>query len=85
VKTNAIYRQEIMDEDGINDRTVHSIEHDGGGFTVSSEKVGVALQNFLNHATASDLAQLHVHLLYAYHRMQSEQDKLPFDDEEEDE
>ena len=64
MKDNAIYTTWDR-EDGT---TVHSVDHDGGGFVVSSEKVGVAIQNFLNNATTTDISVLHSHLLTAYHK-----------------
>jgi hypothetical protein len=66
MKVNAIYHHEVM-EDG---REVHAIDHDGGGFVVSSKEVGVAIQNFLHHATLTDIATLHSHLLREYARRQ---------------
>jgi hypothetical protein len=64
MRVNAIYHHEVM-EDG---REVHSVEHDGGGFVVSSQKVGVAIQNFLHYATLTDIDILHKHLFHEYAR-----------------
>jgi hypothetical protein len=61
MKVKAIYHQDTIDE-----RIVHAVDHDNGGFVVSSEKVGIAAQNFLNEATALDMQCLHGHLLYAF-------------------
>ena len=66
MKVAAIYRHEIMDEDGVNDRDVHAIDHDGGAFLVSSKEVGVAIQNFIHYATLEDIFALHNFLLYVY-------------------
>jgi hypothetical protein len=77
VKVRAIYHREIMDEDGVNDRTVHSVDHDGGGFVVSSEVVGIAVQNFLNKATTTDIRMLHSHLLTAFKDVWQEESMLP--------
>jgi hypothetical protein len=52
-------------EDG---RITHFIDHDAGAFVVSSEEVGVAIQNFLHYATLEDIATLHDHLLREYAR-----------------
>jgi hypothetical protein len=41
----------------------HFIDHDTGAFIVSSEHVGVAIQNFLHYATLDDIATLNDHLL----------------------
>jgi hypothetical protein len=49
-------------------RVAHFIDHDAGSFIVSSEDVGVSIQNFLNYATLEDIATLHDHLLRAYAR-----------------
>ena len=66
MKANAIYSQEIVDEDGVHDRTVHSVHYDGGAFVVSSQEVGLAIQNFLNNANAHDIMALHTYMLYAF-------------------
>jgi len=63
MKAKAVYVQSDPNDDG---QIVHSVDHDNGGFLVSSEKVGVAIQNFLNSATAMDLYVLHGHLMYAF-------------------
>jgi len=68
MKVRAIYHHRVED-DG---REVHAIDHDGGGFVVSSREVGVAIQNFLHYAKLEDIATLHRHLLYAYAEMQNE-------------
>jgi hypothetical protein len=68
MKAKAIYHLEEH-EDG---RTTHAIDHDGGGFVVSSRGVGVAIQNFLNFATPADMHTLHTHLLWAYHQARAE-------------
>jgi len=72
MKYNAIYHFEQM-EDG---REVHAIDHDGGGFVVSSREVGVAVQNFLHFATLTDLATLHSHLLREYARRSVEDNTI---------
>jgi hypothetical protein len=69
MKARAIYTNEVTD-DG---RTIHSIHHDGGGFVVSSEKVGVAVQNFLHHATSTDILTVHQYLLYAFKQAWNEE------------
>jgi hypothetical protein len=55
----------IEHEDG---RITHFIDHDTGAFIVSSEHVGVAIQNFLHYATLDDIATLNDHLLREYAR-----------------
>jgi len=62
MKVRAIYHHRVED-DG---REVHSVEHDGGGFVVSSMQVGVSVQNFLHFATLSDVKTLHDYLLGEY-------------------
>jgi hypothetical protein len=70
MKVKAIYHQ--TEPDG---KLVHVVDHDNGGFVVSSEKVGIAVQNFLNEATSLDMRTLHTHLLYAFKdRFQEEAD-----------
>jgi hypothetical protein len=83
MEAKAIYTQEVFDDTGDSDnpRVVHGIDHNGGGFSLSSEVVGVAVQNFLNNATSSDMRQLHSHLLYAYKEAWDEESKLPEEDE----
>jgi hypothetical protein len=55
----------IEHEDG---RVTHFIDHATGAFVVSSEEVGVAVQEFLHYATLEDVATLHGHLLREYAR-----------------
>lgn len=76
MKAKAIYIQEEH-EGG---RITHNIDHDGGGFVLSSERVAVSVQNFLNFATPSDMSILHSHLLHAYGREMVELEKLPISD-----
>ena len=52
-------------EDG---RITHFIDHDTGAYAVSSEEVGVAIQNFLHYATLDEFRTLHGHLLREYAR-----------------
>lgn len=66
MKANAVYHVTEHD-DG---RITHGVEHDNGGFVVSSQEVGVAVQNFLHFATLEDIATLHSHLLREYARRQ---------------
>lgn len=73
MKAKAIYTKEYKD-DG---REVHSVYHDGGGFVVSSERVGEAVQKFLEHATSTDILTLHQFLLYAFKSAWNEESKLP--------
>lgn len=63
MRVKALYNQTDPNNDG---SVVHGIDHDGGGFVVSSEIVGIAVQNFLNNATSTDMMTLHTHLLYAF-------------------
>jgi len=72
MKVRAIYHHRVED-DG---REVHAIDHDGGGFVVSSREVGVAIQNFLHYATLTDLATLHSHILREYARRNMEAERL---------
>jgi hypothetical protein len=74
MKAKAVYHQEVFPEDDGSERVVHVVDHDRGGFMVSSEKVGVAIQNFLNVATSLDLHVVHGHLLSAYHIARQEED-----------
>lgn len=73
MKVNAVYHSWEREED---QSVVHAIDHDGGGFVVSSEKVGIAVQNFLNHATCSDIGTLHTHLLYAFRKRWDEESTI---------
>jgi len=66
MRAKAIYTEEIMEDADGSERLVLGIDHDGGGFVVSSRTVGVAIQNFLNNATSDDIRILHGHLLYAF-------------------
>jgi len=75
MQAKALYRR-IEHEDG---RIGHVVDHDGGGFVVSSERVGVAVQNFLNNATVEDIGVLHRHLLYAFKDAWNEMSELPDD------
>jgi hypothetical protein len=75
MKARALYHQQIMD-DG---RIVHAIDHDGGGFVVSSEAAGVALQNFLNAATLTDISLLNQHMLFLYFNIMQEIASLPLE------
>jgi len=68
MKVRAIYSMRVED-DG---REVHTVDHDGGGFVVSSKEVGVAVQNFLHYATLSDIQTLHHHLFGEYANRVSE-------------
>lgn len=68
MKVNAIYTV-TEHEDG---RITHGIDHDGGGFVVSSKEVGVAIQNFLQYATLTDIDILHKHLFHEYARRKNE-------------
>jgi hypothetical protein len=77
MKAQAVYRHEIRADD---EKEIHAIDHDGGGFLVSSAEVGVAVQNFLNNALPQDLAQLHNHLLYQYAKQYHEMMLLPEED-----
>jgi len=77
MQVKAVYRQEVMDEGTDNERTVHAVDHDGGGFIVSSKEVGVAVQNFMHYAKPEDLRQLHNHLLWAYAQELIAMSKLP--------
>lgn len=78
MKARAIYRQEIR-EDG---SFIHAIDHDGGGFLVSSEEVGVAVQNFLNKATSTDIQIVHNNLLHMFKIIWAEESELPMDDDD---
>ena len=64
MKVNAIYHADDT-KDGLGS-IVHCVDHDGGGFMVSSAEVGIAIQNFLNAANLTDISTLHGHLLRAY-------------------
>jgi len=82
MKVKAVYHQEVHD-DGHTSRVTHAVDHDSGGFMVSSEAVGIAVQNFLNAATASDIAIVQRHLLYAFKDAWNEESKLPLVDSDE--
>jgi len=65
MRVAAIYREEEVIGEA-EPRVIHAVDHDGGGFLVSGKVVGVAIQNFLNNATTSDIRALHGHLLTAF-------------------
>lgn len=69
MKVNAVYH--------VTDNGNHAVDHDSGGFIVSSEAVGLAVQNFLNNATASDISTFHRHLLYAFKDAWNKESQLP--------
>jgi hypothetical protein len=75
MKVKAIYHKYVHD----NGRVVHAVDHDHGGFSVSSEQVGIAVQNFLNNATTSDIHALHTHMLTAYRILWDEEEALGVD------
>jgi hypothetical protein len=75
LRKKAVYTQNIYDG---GERIIHGIDHEHGGFVVSSERVGIAIQNFLNLATTSDIHVLHSHLLYAFKDAWQEAAKAPF-------
>lgn len=61
-----VFHSEYTDEDGVNDRAVHAVDHDTGGFIVSSPEVGLPLVAFLNAATLDDLWTVHQHIFAEY-------------------
>jgi hypothetical protein len=73
---SAVY---VLDED--EGRITHAVEHGAGGFLVSSTEVGKAIVAFLNSATATDIAMLHAHLLYAFADAHASLAALPEEDE----
>jgi len=84
MKVKAVYHQDIRESDG---ELIHAIDHDGGGFVVSSKEVGVAVQNFVHYATASDIYIVHGYLLRLYHEalkeielMEEQEDREPGDE-----
>lgn len=72
MKANAVYVCEDADDGNL----VHAVHHDGGQFVVSSQTVGLAIQNFLNSASVQDIKLFHTHLLFAYHKAEEQIDRI---------